>query len=67
MPGNKTSTYSFTLDKKNYNSESVDFLGKLRSNFVGTRFVQFTRGQRYQKDLIPGNMRKELLYIEFVE
>jgi len=41
---NKTSNYIISMDKKNLSKESASYLGKLRSNFVGTEFVIYDKG-----------------------
>jgi tubby-related protein 1 len=41
---NKTSNYIISMDAKNLAKESASYLGKLRSNFVGTEFVIYDKG-----------------------
>jgi tubby-related protein 1 len=41
---NKTSNYIISMDPKNLAKESASYLGKLRSNFVGTEFVIYDKG-----------------------
>lgn len=41
---NKTSNYLVTMDKRDLNRDSASFLGKVRSNFVGTEFTLFDDG-----------------------
>lgn len=66
MPGNKTSNYSITLSKNDFDRKSNNFLGKLRSNFVGTKFTLFDDGNNPKKVKMFEQMRKELCQIEFV-
>ena len=42
--GNATSNYMITLDQDKFKKESKGFLGKLRSNFLGTEFYMFNCG-----------------------
>lgn len=37
-PNNKTSNYLISMSENDLNRESKNYLGKLRSNFVGTEF-----------------------------
>lgn len=41
---NKTSNYMISMDKANQEKESPGYIGKVRSNFVGTEFVGYDRG-----------------------
>lgn len=41
---NKTSNYLISMDKNNQEKESAGYIGKVRSNFVGTEFVGYDRG-----------------------
>eukprot|EP00667_Euglena_gracilis_P012900 EG_transcript_13271 len=47
---NKTSNYLISLDKDDLNRDSGHFYGKLRSNFVGTEFTVFDKGEKPNKD-----------------
>eukprot|EP01004_Peranema_trichophorum_P003834 NODE_2799_length_1491_cov_39.614035_g2419_i0.p1 GENE.NODE_2799_length_1491_cov_39.614035_g2419_i0~~NODE_2799_length_1491_cov_39.614035_g2419_i0.p1 ORF type:complete len:390 (+),score=75.62 NODE_2799_length_1491_cov_39.614035_g2419_i0:125-1294(+) len=47
---NKTSNYLISLDKEDLNRDSGHFYGKLRSNFVGTEFTVFDKGEKPGKD-----------------
>lgn len=42
--GNKSSNYSISCDKSNFSKKSDSYLGKLRSNFVGTEFKLYDTG-----------------------
>ncbi|GBG32634.1 Tubby protein-like [Hondaea fermentalgiana] len=41
---NRTTNYVVTMDPRDYNRESPNCLGKLRSNFIGTEFQIFDKG-----------------------
>jgi tubby-related protein 1 len=43
-PKNKTSNYLITMDQNDMNRAGSSYLGKLRSNFVGTEFQVFDDG-----------------------
>lgn len=43
-PNNKTSNYLISMDQSDLNRSSSSYLGKLRSNFVGTEFQIFDDG-----------------------
>ena len=43
-PNNKTSNYLISAGEGDFNRDGVNFLGKLRSNFVGTEFQVFDNG-----------------------
>eukprot|EP00668_Euglena_longa_P006593 GGOE01007880.1.p1 GENE.GGOE01007880.1~~GGOE01007880.1.p1 ORF type:complete len:385 (-),score=83.20 GGOE01007880.1:545-1666(-) len=47
---NKTSNYLISLDRDDLNRDSGHFYGKLRSNFVGTEFTVFDKGEKPNKD-----------------
>jgi tubby-related protein 1 len=44
-PKNKTSNYLISLDQNDLNRSGSSYLGKLRSNFVGTEFQVFDDGE----------------------
>jgi len=41
---NRTSNYSISMDPKDHNKGSGNFIGKLRANFIGTEFSIFDHG-----------------------
>ena len=43
--GNTTSNYLITCNKDNFEKDSVQSLGKLRANFMGTEFNIFDKGK----------------------
>lgn len=47
---NKTSNYLISMDMKDLDKSSVNYLGKVRSNFVGTEFQIFDDGISPKKD-----------------
>lgn len=46
---NKTSNYSISLSKDNFKKNSEVFIGKLRSNFLGTEFNIYNNGENPKK------------------
>lgn len=66
-PNNKTSNYLLSMGEGDLNREGPNYLGKLRSNFVGTEFQIFDNGENPKDadDDLPAtagdrNSRKEL-------
>lgn len=57
---NKTSNYMITMDKRDLNRESPAFLGKLRSNMVGTEYVVFDDGEAMDSKPVPSSGSTEL-------
>lgn len=58
---NKTSNYLIAADKSNLNKNSKSFLGKVRSNFLGTEFVIYDIGNNPKKSKGGlDHVRKEL-------
>ena len=41
---NRTSNYLISMDKNDLSRNSGSYLGKLRSNFIGTEFVIYDKG-----------------------
>jgi hypothetical protein len=63
---NKTSNYLMSMDKRDLNRESASFVGKLRSNFVGTEFVVYDDGEA--PDKVKGSdtaLRQEIAVITY--
>lgn len=46
---NKTSNYLISMDPDNMNKTSSSYLGKLRSNFLGTEFYIYNEGTKAKK------------------
>jgi hypothetical protein len=67
--GSRTSNYMVTMDQKDFNTKSPSFVGKVRSNFLGTEFMAFDAGLNpKRKGANPTNVRSELgvvLYVFF--
>ena len=59
--GNTTSNYLISLDKNDLSSKGKNYLGKLRSNWVGTEFVGYDCGHAPDKPEQGGEVRKELI------
>ncbi len=47
--GNTTSNYMITIDQEKLKTNSKGYLGKLRSNFLGTEFSVFSGGANPKK------------------
>lgn len=47
--GNKSTNIVFSLSKNDFNRKSENCLGKLRSNFVGTQFHIYDKGENPKK------------------
>eukprot|EP00756_Hemistasia_phaeocysticola_P022683 Hpha_TRINITY_DN15848_c4_g22::TRINITY_DN15848_c4_g22_i1::g.189060::m.189060 len=47
---NKTSNYLISMDKEDLHRNSGNFYGKVRSNFVGTEFTVYDKGEKPTKD-----------------
>ena len=66
----KTSNYLISLEKSDLSRKSGNYIGKLRSNFVGTEFVMYDKGEapsaegESPKD--PVDVRQELGAILYV-
>lgn len=43
-PGNKTSNYLMSMNEKELKTKSPAYLGKVRSNFMGTEFISYDKG-----------------------
>jgi len=58
----KSSNYLVSLDKNDLSRDSPNFMGKLRSNFVGTEFVMYDKGKAPAVDgsAVEGDVRQEL-------
>jgi tubby-related protein 1 len=48
-PNNKTSNYLVSMSQKELNVKSPNYLGKLRSNFLGTEFTLYDNGYNPKK------------------
>ncbi|KAG2370796.1 hypothetical protein C9374_005993 [Naegleria lovaniensis] len=63
--GNKSSNYCVSLSKEDISRSSDTFIGKLRSNFLGTEFQLFDNGEKAAK-LKPGtHLRNNLASIVY--
>lgn len=61
-PGNKTSNYAISMAKEKVSAKGVGYLGKVRSNFVGTEFMVYDAGENPEnyKGSDEEAVRKEL-------
>jgi len=61
-PHNKTSNYIISMEKDEVEKDSSGYLGKLRSNFVGTEFVLYDNGlnPKTHRGAVQKSIRKEL-------
>ena len=55
--GNKTSNYLVSLDREKESKKSQGFLGKVRSNFLGTEFAIYDNGENPDKAKTPEAIR----------
>jgi len=60
--GSKSSNYHISRDRMHLDASSASYLGKVRSNFVGTEFVIYDNGVNPEKESISGarGARREL-------
>jgi hypothetical protein len=58
----KTSNYLISLDKGDLSRASENYVGKVRSNFVGTEFVLYDKGEAptAEGNADPAKVRQEL-------
>lgn len=65
--GNKSSNYTLSLDKTDFDPKSNNCLGKVRSNFLGTRFGIYDSGENAKAKHVPADMvRQELGLVKYV-
>lgn len=57
--GNATSNYLISLDQEKLGKESAGYLGKVRSNFLGTEFYIYDTGENPDKAKSPDNVRRQ--------
>jgi tubby-related protein 1 len=58
---NKTSNYLISMDKNDLSVKSQSYLGKVRSNFMGTEFNVFDTGMNpSKKKATRANIREQL-------
>ena len=69
--GSRTSNYMVTTNQKDFNTKSSSFVGKVRSNFLGTEFMIYDNGLNpKRKGANPNNVRSEIgvaLYVFFIQ
>lgn len=63
-PNNSTPNYILTLNKDSFEKDS-NYLGKLRSNFFGTEFVQYDTGKNPKDTDNSRDWRSQLCAIEY--
>ena len=56
---NKTSNYLISTDPENLNKNSASYLGKLRSNFLGTEFYIYNEGSSSKKAHTDDEVREQ--------
>lgn len=61
-PNNRTSNYLISMEERNLDREGPNYLGKLRSNFIGTEFQVFDNGHNPKDEPESASqvVRKEL-------
>lgn len=57
--GNATSNYLISMDQNKTSKNSQGYLGKTRSNFLGTEFYVFDGGENPEKAKFPESIRKQ--------
>lgn len=65
---NKTSNYLISMDKRDLNRDGPSFVGKVRSNFVGTEFVAYDDGVAPDQKPPPSDraqLRQEIAVINY--
>lgn len=65
-PNNKTSNYIISMSENDLNKESDNYIGKLRSNFVGTEFQIYDNGINPKDGGNDSNIRLDLGAITYV-
>ena len=56
--GNKTSNYMISMDQEKVGKKGSGYLGKVRSNFLGTEFSIYDTGENPDKAKSPENIRR---------
>ena len=66
--GNKSSNYIISLTKDDFRRKSKNCVGKLRSNFTGTKFQLYDAGENPKKKnhVMFEKIRREYLNIYYV-
>ncbi len=55
---NNTSNYLVTMSRNEYDKKSPYYMGKVRSNFMGTEFVLYDKGEDPKKCKDPSKHRE---------
>lgn len=63
--GNKTSNYMISMDQEKVGKKGSGYLGKVRSNFLGTEFCIFDTGENPEKAKTPDQIRKQHGVIQY--
>jgi len=63
--GNKSSNYCVSLSKEDISRNSDSFIGKLRSNFIGTEFQLYDNGEKSSKMKSGTHLRNHLASIVY--
>ena len=61
--GNKTSNYLISMNKQELDKKSQFYLGKVRSNFLGTEFHVYDRGENPEECKDLSKIREELAIV----
>ncbi len=64
-PNNTTANYLMTMSFDNFEKTSVGFLGKVRSNFMGTEFSIYDTGKNPSEAKNVNEMRKQLAQVTY--
>eukprot|EP00357_Protocruzia_adherens_P026546 CAMPEP_0115007224 /NCGR_PEP_ID=MMETSP0216-20121206/21034_1 /TAXON_ID=223996 /ORGANISM="Protocruzia adherens, Strain Boccale" /LENGTH=626 /DNA_ID=CAMNT_0002374089 /DNA_START=84 /DNA_END=1964 /DNA_ORIENTATION=+ len=62
---NKTSNYHLSMDRNDFKRKSDNYLGKLRSNFMGTQYTIYDRGENPENTNSPDQIRQEMAVIYY--
>ncbi|CAD8127863.1 unnamed protein product [Paramecium sonneborni] len=57
---NTTSNYVISMDKREFSTRKSCFLGKVRSNFLGTEFILWDEGKNFKKCKDTSQIRSQL-------
>lgn len=63
--GNKTSNYGISIEKDMVKKGAETYLGKLRSNFIGTEFCLFNAGENAKNAKGTDDLREQLGVVQY--
>jgi tubby-related protein 1 len=62
---NSTSNYMITIEQKKFEKDSSGYLGKVRSNFLGTEFCVFDSGENPKNCKDPKDGRRQCAVVQY--